>query len=146
MSNYLSSNSGLWCIAFNSFKISGSFCFLVEKKSVSIRETGMLCVFRISEMSGVRIRWQYTRARSLFSRGFKIASNSETDTAQKLLLLCSDKLLFSTSCQITISVSFSEIFLQQILNNFLWVFCVIIQTKARYCVNFFLGGVSFFRG
>ena len=146
MSKYLSSNSGLWCIAFNSFKIFGSFCFLVEKKSVSIRKTGMLCLFRTSEMSGVRIRWQYTRARSLFSRDFKISSNSETDSARKLLLLCFDKLLFSTSCQITISVFFSEILAQQILNNFLWVFCVTIQTKARNCKDFFLIGKSFFGG
>ena len=36
-------------------------------------------------MLGVRIRWQYTRARSLFSRDFKISSNSETDSARKLL-------------------------------------------------------------
>ena len=137
MSEYMSSNSGLWCIAFNSFNIFGSFCFLVEKKSVSIRKTGMLCVFKISEMSGVRIRWQYTRARSLFPRDRKISSNSETDNARKLLLLCFDKLLFSTSCQITISFFSAKSFSNKFWTIFCRVFRVIIQTKARNGVNFF---------
>ena len=97
MSKCLNSNSCLWFIAFNSIKIFGSFCFLVEKKLFPIKKTGIFCVFRMSERSGVRIRWQYTRARRLFSRDFKIFSNSQTDSARKLLLLCSDKLLFSTS-------------------------------------------------
>ena len=88
MSKYLSSNSGLWCFAFSSFKVFGSFSFIVEKKSVSIRKTGKLCVFRTTEMSGVRSWWQYTRARSLFSRDSKISCSSETDSARKLLLLC----------------------------------------------------------
>ena len=60
--------------------------------------------FKFSKMFGVRKRWQYTGARSLFSKEFKISSNCETVKGRKLLLSCWEMLLFNTSCQITMSV------------------------------------------
>ena len=135
MSKNLSSKSGLWCNAFHSFKSFGSFCFLVEKESVSIRKTRMLCVFKSSEMSGARIQWQYTRARGLSSRNFKTASNSETESARKMLLLCLEKPLFSTSCKILMSVFFGKIFREQVLHNFSKIFCVRVKAQAHNRVN-----------
>ena len=70
-------------------------------------------------MLGVRNRWQYTRARSLFSKNFKISSTWETLKGRKLLLSCLEMLLFITSCQITMSV-FSE-----------------RSIESKFCTNFF---------
>ena len=103
--------SGLWCNALSCLRKSGSFCFLVEMKSSTILNTLMFVVFSISfkfsKMFEVRNRWQYTRARSLFSKDFKISTYCETVKGRKLLLSCLEMLLFNTSCQITMSV-FSE--------------------------------------
>ena len=100
--------SGLWCKALSFLRKSGSFCFLVEMKSSTTLNTLMFVVFsisfRFSKMLGVRNRWQYTRARSLFSKVFKISNNCETVNGRKLLLSCLEMLLFNTSCQITMSV------------------------------------------
>ena len=80
----------------------------MEMKSSTILNTLMFVDFSISfkfsKMFGVRKRWQYTGARSLFSKEFKISSNCETVKGRKLLLSCWEMLLFNTSCQITMSV------------------------------------------
>ena len=100
--------SGLWCNALSFLRKLGSSCFLLEMKSSTILNTLMLVVFSISfnfgKMFGVRNLWQYTRARSLFSKDFKISSNWGTVNARYLLLSCLEILLFSTSCQIMMSV------------------------------------------
>ena len=127
--------SGLWCNALSFLRKSGSFCFFVEMKSSTMLNTLMFVEFsnsfKFSQMFGVRNRWQYTRARSLFSIDFKISTNCGTVKGRKLLLSCLEMLLFNTSCQITMSVLSERSFESKFCTNFFGIFRVRVKAQAR---------------
>ena len=139
--------SGLWCDALNFMRKSGSFCFLVEIKSSTLLNTLLFVVVSISfnfgKMFGVRNRWQYTRARCLFSIDFKVCNKCGTAIGRKLLLWCLEMLLFNKSCQMKMSFLSERSSENKFCTIFFGFFWERIETQAWNRENLFV--IVFFR-
>ena len=115
------------------------FIFLLwrwDKIFLNVEDSKVL-FFKSLTIFGVRSRWQWTRALSLFSSCFSIASKSGSGRDLNPLLSCLQVLIFLTSCERMTLFLYVHFIFQQVLHDLHWIFGIRFWIQARNAINLF---------